>query len=122
MAKQRFPRFVFGSGSILIPLVLVAGAAGVVVGVMNLTGLGQSLSVVLVQIGTDWGLLAMLAITALLCIVLGLGMPTTAIYVLLAAIIAPALVKMGVTPMGKGHACAFSLSIRSTRDGVLGGG
>ncbi len=98
--RGEWAEFVFGSGSILIPLVLVAGAAGVVVGVMNLTGLGQSLSVVLVQIGTDWGLLAMLAITALLCIVLGLGMPTTAIYVLLAAIIAPALVKMGVTPMG----------------------
>ncbi|HWL63700.1 MAG TPA: TRAP transporter fused permease subunit [Steroidobacteraceae bacterium] len=98
--RAEWSQFVFGSGSILIPLVLVAGAAGVVVGVMNLTGLGQSLSVVLVQIGTDWGLLAMLLLTALLCIVLGLGMPTTAIYVLLAAIIAPALVKMGVTPMG----------------------
>jgi TRAP transporter 4TM/12TM fusion protein len=98
--RAEWADFVFGSGSILIPLVLVAGAAGVVVGVMNLTGLGQSLSVVLVQIGNDWGLLAMLALTAVLCIVLGLGMPTTAIYVLLAAIIAPALVKMGVTPMG----------------------
>jgi len=91
---------VFGGGSILIPLVLVAGAAGVVDGVMSLTGLGQSLSVILVQIGADWGLLAMLLLTAALCIVLGLGMPTTAIYVLLASLVAPALVKMGVTPMG----------------------
>ena len=40
------------------------------------------------------------ALTAVLCIVLGLGMPTTAIYVVLAAIVAPALVEMGVTPMG----------------------
>jgi TRAP-type uncharacterized transport system fused permease subunit len=67
---------------------------------MSLTGLGQSLSVILVQIGADWGLLSMLLLTALLCIVLGLGMPTTAIYVLLASLVAPALVEMGVTPMG----------------------
>lgn len=98
--RSEWAEFIFGSGSILIPLILVAGAAGVVVGTMNLTGLGQSLSVILVEIGSDWGLLAMLLLTAVLCIVLGLGMPTTAIYVLLAAIIAPALVKMGVTPMG----------------------
>src|SRR5690606_13918130 len=98
--RADWSEFIFGSGTILIPLVMVAGAAGVVVGIMNLTGLGQSVSVVLVQIGTDWGLFAMLALTAVLCIVLGMGMPTTAIYVLLAAIIAPALVEMGVTPMG----------------------
>src|SRR5690606_14503719 len=94
-SRAEWSEFVFGSGSILIPLILVAGAAGMVVGIMSLTGLGQSLSVILVQIGADWGLLAMLALTAVLCIVLGLGMPTTAIYVVLAAIVAPALVEMG---------------------------
>ncbi len=98
--RAEWSEFIFGSGSILIPLILVAGAAGVVVGIMSLTGLGQSLSVILVQVGADWGLLAMLALTAVLCIVLGLGMPTTAIYVVLASIVAPALVEMGVTPMG----------------------
>jgi TRAP transporter 4TM/12TM fusion protein len=98
--RAEWAGFVFGSGSILIPLILVAGAAGVVVGTMSLTGLGQSVSVILVEIGDDWGLLVMLLLTAVLCIVLGLGMPTTAIYVLLASIVAPALVKMGVTPMG----------------------
>lgn len=98
--RAEWADFVFGSGSILIPLILVAGAAGVVVGTMNLTGLGQSLSVILVEIGTHWGLFVMLLLTAALCIILGLGMPTTAIYVLLASIVAPALIKMGVTPMG----------------------
>jgi TRAP transporter 4TM/12TM fusion protein len=98
--RAEWTELVFGSGSILIPLILVAGAAGVVDGVMSLTGLGQSLSVILVQIGSEWGLLSMLLLTAVLCIVLGLGMPTTAIYVLLASLVAPALVEMGVTPMG----------------------
>src|SRR5690606_16141432 len=54
--RAEWAGFVFGSGSILIPLILVAGAAGVVVGTMSLTGLGQSLSVILVEIGNDWGL------------------------------------------------------------------
>jgi TRAP-type uncharacterized transport system fused permease subunit len=103
---------IFGSGAILIPLILVAGAAGVVEGVMNLSGLGQSLSVILVQIGADWGLLSMLLLTAVLCIVLGLGMPTTAIYVLLAGLVAPALVEMGVTPMGA-HLFIFYFGVLS---------
>jgi TRAP-type uncharacterized transport system fused permease subunit len=103
---------VFGCGEILIPLVLIAGAAGVVVGVMNLTGLGQSLSTVLVQIGSDWGLLAMLLLTAALSIVLGMGMPSTAIYVVLASIIAPALVEMGETPMGA-HLFIFYFGVMS---------
>ncbi|MDQ2639016.1 MAG: TRAP transporter fused permease subunit [Pseudomonadota bacterium] len=98
--REEWTDLVFGGGTMLIPLVLIAGAAGVVDGAMSLTGLGQSLSVILVQIGSDWGLLSMLALTAVLCIVLGLGMPTTAIYVLLAGLVAPALVEMGVTPMG----------------------
>lgn len=98
--REEWTDLVFGGGTMLIPLVLIAGAAGVVDGTMSLSGLGQSLSVILVQFGTDWGLLSMLALTAVLCIVLGLGMPTTAIYVLLAGLVAPALVEMGVTPMG----------------------
>lgn len=110
--RAQWADLAFGSGSMLIPLVLVAGAAGVVVGVMSLTGLGQSLSTVLVQIGSDWGLFAMLVLTAVLCIVLGMGMPSTAIYVVLASIVAPALVKMGVTPLAA-HLFIFYFGVMS---------
>jgi len=103
---------IFNGGAMLVPLVLVAGAAGVVVGVMNITGLGQSLSTILVQIGTDWGLLAMLMLTAVLSIVLGMGMPSTAIYVILASVVAPALVSMGVTPLAA-HMFIFYFGIMS---------
>jgi TRAP transporter 4TM/12TM fusion protein len=111
-SRAEWMELVFGGGAILVPLILVAGAAGVVVGVMNLTGLGQSLSTVLVQIGTDWGLLPMLLLTAVLCIELGMGMPSTAIYVVLASIIAPALVKMGVTPLAA-HMFIFYFGVMS---------
>lgn len=110
--RAEWADLVFGGGAILVPLVMVAGAAGVVVGIMNVSGLGQSLSYILVEIGSDWGLLAMLALTAVLSIVLGMGMPSTAIYIVLASVIAPALVKMGVEPLAA-HLFIFYFGVMS---------
>lgn len=102
----------FGGGGMLVSLILVAGAAGVVNGIMNITGLGQYLATILVQFGTQWGLLAMLALTAGLSITLGMGMPSTAIYVVLAGVIAPALIEMGVTPLAA-HLFIFYFGVLS---------
>jgi TRAP transporter 4TM/12TM fusion protein len=88
-----------GGGDSMLPLLMIAGGAGIVIGVMNSTGLGFSLSLVLTQIGTNSGLLAMLLLTAAIAIVLGMGMPTTAIYVVLYVVLVPALVEMGISPM-----------------------
>jgi len=90
---------ILGTGESMLPLLMIAGGAGVVIGVMNITGLGFSLSIVLSQIGENAGLLVMLLLTAALSIVLGMGMPTTAIYVVLSVVLAPALVGMGIAPM-----------------------
>ncbi|MGD8339134.1 MAG: TRAP transporter fused permease subunit [Gammaproteobacteria bacterium] len=89
----------FGAGESMLPLLMIAGGAGIVIGVMNSTGLGFSLSLVLTQIGSDSGLLAMLLLTAVISVVLGMGMPTTAIYVVLYVVLVPALIEMGITPM-----------------------
>ena len=105
-------RFIFGGGAGMIPLVMIGAAAGVVVGVMNASGLGQSLSFILVDAGASWGLLPMLIITAVLCIILGMGMPTTAIYVILATVLAPALTKMGMTQMAA-HLFIFYFGVMS---------
>ena len=110
--RAEWAALIFGGGSGMIPLIMIGAAAGVVVGVMNSTGLGQSLSFVLVQAGSSWGLLPMLAITAVLCIILGMGMPTTAIYVILATVIGPALIKMGVTPLAA-HLFIFYFGVMS---------
>lgn len=96
----------------MVPLVLIGAGAGVVVGVMSITGLGQSLSSALVQVAGGWGLLAMLAVTAVLCILLGMGMPSTAIYVVLASVVAPALVQMGVSAMAA-HMFIFYFGVLS---------
>ncbi len=90
---------VVGGGANMLPLLMIAGGAGIVIGVMNLTGLGFSLSLVLSQIGENFGLFVMLLLTGAISIVLGMGMPTTAIYVVLSVVLAPALVGMGISPM-----------------------
>ena len=88
-----------GGGLNLMPLLLIAGGAGIIIGVMNSTGLAFQLSLILTAIGQSSGLLTMLLLTAVICIVLGMGMPTAAVYIVLVSVIAPALIEMGLTPM-----------------------
>jgi TRAP transporter 4TM/12TM fusion protein len=97
--REEIAGLVIGGGESMLPLLMIGGGAGVVIGVMNITGLGFSLSIMLNHIGENAGRLAMLALTALISIVLGMGMPTTAIYVVLSVVLAPALVDMGIAPM-----------------------
>lgn len=110
--RHEWGEFIFGGGAGMVPLIMIGAGAGAVVGVMNSTGLGQSLSFVLVETGSTWGLLPMLIITAILCIILGMGMPTTAIYVILVTVIGPALIKMGLTPLAA-HLFIFYFGVMS---------
>jgi TRAP-type uncharacterized transport system fused permease subunit len=77
---------------------MITATAGFVIGILNLTGLGFALTQMLVGMAGE-SLVVLLLISAMICIVLGMGMPTLAIYVLLAALIAPAIVEAGVEPM-----------------------
>jgi TRAP transporter 4TM/12TM fusion protein len=91
--------FFVGGGENLVPLVMIGGGAGVIIGLMNSTGLGFQLSLALTEIAQAYGILAMLFLTAFICILLGMGMPTAAVYVVLVSIIAPALVEMKIPPL-----------------------
>lgn len=99
-SRAEISDFIFGSGENLVPLILIAGGAGVVMGVLNSTGLAFQLSIILTEIGKSAGIFAMLLMTAFVSIVLGMGMPTAAIYIILATVVAPALIEMGLQPMG----------------------
>jgi TRAP-type uncharacterized transport system fused permease subunit len=88
-----------GSGANVLPILLIGAGAGVVVGVLNASGLGFQLSLALAAFGESLGLLAMLVLTALLSIVLGMGMPTAAVYLVLSVVLAPALIEFGVQPL-----------------------
>ncbi|MEJ2122107.1 MAG: TRAP transporter large permease subunit [Alphaproteobacteria bacterium] len=68
------------------------------IGVLSNSGLGFTFTNVLVQLGSG-SLMALLLLAAAVCIVLGMGLPTVGVYVLLAALVAPGLVEVGVHPM-----------------------
>ena len=99
LTREEGSDLVVGGGANMLPLLMIAGGAGIVIGVMNVTGLGFSLSLVLIQIGENAGRLAMLSLTGGIAVILGMGMPTAAIYVVLSVILAPAIVEMGVSPI-----------------------
>lgn len=79
-------------------LCIVSAGAGIVVGVMQLTGLGARLASVLVDLSAGSSLV-LLVLTMVVSIILGMGMPTTVVYVLLVSLVVPALVQMGTAPI-----------------------
>jgi TRAP transporter 4TM/12TM fusion protein len=78
----------------MIGIAVATGCAGVIVGTITLTGLGLRMTefVELVSFGN---VVVMLLFTALMCLMLGLGVPTTASYILMATLLAPVIVELG---------------------------
>jgi TRAP transporter 4TM/12TM fusion protein len=85
-----------GRGMVIIG-VLLAGAQ-VLVSMINLTGIGITLSSMIVSWAGDSTVLVAL-IVGVVCLIMGMGLPTTAAYVLVAAVLAPALTAVGVAPL-----------------------
>jgi TRAP transporter 4TM/12TM fusion protein len=83
------------TGGGLLELTLVVAVAGLIIGVVNFSGLGFILPVILGRLGGG-NLVLLLIIIAVANIILGMGMPTVAVYVLLAVLMAPALIQLGV--------------------------
>tara|TARA_R100000322_G_scaffold9788_12_gene6217 strand:- start:2509 stop:4437 length:1929 start_codon:yes stop_codon:yes gene_type:complete len=82
----------------VVEILLISAASGIVIGVLNVTGLSFNLTYLLVQIGGG-NAVVLLALSAIVCIILGMGLPTLGVYVLLAALVAPALVEVGIEPI-----------------------
>ena len=94
-----------------------AACVGIIVGVVTLTGVGFRLGYVVVQTATDigatistiypfsyfevgqWALFVSLVLIAISCIIMGAGIPTTATYIILVAVAAPALAQLQVQPL-----------------------
>jgi len=85
-------------GRSMLEIAAITGLAGVVIGVLQLSGLGFTLTYTLLNLGESSAIL-LLVLTAIVSIVLGMGMPTTAVYVLLAVLVAPGLTKLGLLPI-----------------------
>lgn len=91
-------RVLQGTSKAMFEITIVCGAAGFIVGIVAFTGLGFSLSSALTQLSGQ-NLLVLALLTAGVSTILGMGMPVTACYILLAALAAPAMVKLGVDPL-----------------------
>ena len=96
-------------GQGMITVAAACGVAGIIAGVIGVTGLAYTLFNAIVSIAGDKIIVA-LFLTMLCCIVLGMGVPTTANYCIMAATCAPILVQMGV-PMVAAHFFVFYFGI-----------
>lgn len=72
--------------------------AGVITGCINITGFGLKISGI-IEVISGSNLLIMLLLTMFVCLILGMGLPTSAAYVVLSVLVAPTIIKMGVTKM-----------------------
>ena len=86
------------TGAAVLEVIVICAGAGIIIGVLNLTGLAFQLTLYLGQIASA-NIIILLLVTAAIGMVLGLGLPTVAVYVLLASLIGPAMTKSGLEPI-----------------------
>jgi TRAP-type uncharacterized transport system fused permease subunit len=86
------------AGRGLVFIGVLCAAAQIVVSMINLTGVGVKLSAMIMSLSGNY-LLPSLLLTMVVVIILGMGLPTAAAYVLAAAVVGPALTKLGLPPL-----------------------
>lgn len=91
-------RAIVDTGRAALDIILIGAAAGMVVGALSVSGISFGLTLQLIAISGE-NLFILLLLTAVISIILGMGMPTVSVYVLTASLLAPSLIKLGVTPM-----------------------
>ncbi|HMB17255.1 MAG TPA: TRAP transporter large permease subunit, partial [Pelovirga sp.] len=99
------------AGIMSIQIIAVCACAGIIVGVISLTGVGARFSSVLLDLA---GVSQLLALFFAMCIaiLLGMGMPTTAAYAVAASVVAPGLVQLGI-PLLTAHFFVFYFAVLS---------
>ena len=99
------------AGSMSIQIIAVCACAGIIVGVISLTGVGARFSSLLLGLAEASQLLA-LFFAMCIAILLGMGMPTTAAYAVAASVVAPGLVNLGI-PLLTAHFFVFYFAVVS---------
>ena len=94
-----------------LAVAMACACAGIVIGCVTITGLGIVFTQMVVALAQDSLILALM-LTAVAGIILGMGMPTTPAYIMMVALLVPAVIKLGaVTPAA--HMFAFYFAILS---------
>ncbi|MBD3898412.1 TRAP transporter fused permease subunit, partial [Halomonas sp. ML-15] len=99
------------AGTMSIQIIVVCACAGLIVGVISLTGVGARFSSLLLGLA---GVSQLLALFFAMCIsiLLGMGMPTTAAYAVAASVVAPGLIGIGIQPL-VAHFFVFYFAVMS---------
>ncbi|MFQ5802748.1 MAG: TRAP transporter permease [Candidatus Methylomirabilales bacterium] len=95
---RRFHILLEETGRVLLEVLVIGAVAGVVIGLIMFSGLGFLFSLAVTQLAGGQ-LFPVLLLMAAAAIVLGMGMGTVAVYVLLAALMGPALIQLGILPL-----------------------
>ena len=109
LTPKRFLEALAAGGQGMITVAAACGVAGIIAGTITMTGLANTLINGIVALASGRVIIA-LFLTMLCCIVLGMGVPTTANYCIMAATCAPILVRMGV-PVLAAHFFVFYFGI-----------
>ena len=94
-----------------VPVAIACAMAGLVSAVVMGSGLGFRISSALIEVANG-NLLILLILTMIVSLIMGMGVPTTAAYLVLAVLVAPSLTQMGVQPLA-GHLFIFYFGIIS---------
>ena len=99
----------------MIGIGVATAAAGIIVGTITLTGIGQVMTE-FVELVSGGSLIVMLVLTAVICLILGMGLPTTANYIVVSSLMAPVIVNLGaanglIVPLIAVHLFVFYFGI-----------
>ncbi|MDP2603898.1 MAG: TRAP transporter permease [Deltaproteobacteria bacterium] len=86
------------TGRTLLDIVVISALAGLVIGALQLSGLTFKLSLILVTL-SGGNVYLLLGLTAIVCIFLGMSLPTAVVYITLAVLVGPALAQLGIDPL-----------------------
>jgi len=108
---RRFYGALFEAMEAMCPLVAICAGAGILIGVLTATGLSLKLTY-LIEYAAGGSLFLTLVLTMIACIVLGMGLPTVAAYIVLATLVPASLINLGVPPVAA-HMFIFYFAILS---------
>ena len=95
----------------MVSVAVPSAAAGLIVGALYFSGLAVRFSTSIIDLSQGSTIMA-LGLAMIICIILGMGVTVTALYILVAALIVPALTSLGVEPMAA-HLFAFHFGVHS---------
>lgn len=99
------------TGGDILEIAVICAAAGMIIGVLAITGFGFSFPMAVIQI-SGGHFTVLLLLSALCAVILGMGMPVTAAYIIVVLLIAPSLIQLGM-PALSAHMFVFYFAVLS---------